>query len=311
MRHVSSLEEASPTRPSALAIGVFDGVHQGHQELIAKLVQYAHDQALTPVVLTFYPNPIEIIKGPQPNFYLTPPGYKAQLLSDLGVEVVITYPFNEDARQIRAAAFLDLLVDNLDVKALWVGRDFAMGYQREGNLKFLQEQATQRGYTVHVIEDVADFEGRISSSKIRQMLAEGNVNEAANLLGRCYRLSGLVLEGDKRGRTIGFPTANLDLSSSVVIPANGVYAAWALVDGHNIPSAVNIGVRPTLTDSNTSTVEAHLIDYSGDLYGKTIALEFVARLRDEQKFNGLEELVAQISADVDKAREILATILTG
>lgn len=304
MRHVSSLEEAQLTQPSVIAIGAFDGVHRGHQMLISEMIEYAHQNGLVPIVLTFYPHPEMVLRGPQPGFYLMNPDAKAEMLGRLGVEVVVTHAFNDQVRQMRAADFVRRLLDHLKMKALWVGADFAMGYQREGNIAFLQTQAQKYDFNLRVV-DLMDAGGeRVSSSRVRDVLAQGDVQEATRLLGHPYALKGQVVEGAKRGRTIGVPTANLAVSEEYAVPARGVYAAWAVAGGERNPSVVNIGVRPTFDGTPVQTIEAHILDYSGDLYGHDLTLEFISRLRDEMKFSGIEALIAQIHSDIEAARPL-------
>jgi riboflavin kinase/FMN adenylyltransferase len=308
LRHIRNLAEANLSRESVVTIGAFDGVHRGHQYLVGQLVEHACQTGRVPVVLTFFPLPKIVLSGPQPGLYLTLPDEKAALLGELGVELVVTHPFNEQVRHIHAADFVAALSDHLKMAALWVGEDFAMGYRREGDVAFLRRQAAVRGFTLRVV-DLMDAGGeRVSSSRVRAALADGDVAEAARLLGRPYRVAGEVVQGAGRGQTIGIPTANLSLDMRKAIPRVGVYAAHATPGGGGqaYPAVVNVGVRPTFDGSNTLTVEAHLLDFDGDLYGQTLSLDFVARLRDEKKFEGVDALAAQIRADVERGRRILA-----
>jgi riboflavin kinase/FMN adenylyltransferase len=307
LRHIRNLAEANLSRESVVTIGAFDGVHRGHQYLVGQLVEHARQTGRASVVLTFFPLPKIVLSGPQPGLYLTLPNEKATLLGELGVELVVTHPFNEQVRHTRTADFVTALSDHLKMAALWVGEDFAMGYRREGDVAFLRRQAEERGFTLRVV-DLMDAGGeRVSSSRVRTALADGDVAEAARLLGRPYRVTGEVVQGAGRGQTIGIPTANLSLDLRKAIPRGGVYAAHATTGsgGQAYPAVVNIGVRPTFDGSNTLTVEAHLLDFDGDLYGQTLSLDFVARLRDEKRFEGVDALVAQVRADVEQGRQIL------
>lgn len=306
MRHIRTLAEANLSRPSVVTIGAFDGVHRGHQHLVRQLVAQARRSRRVPVVLTFYPLPKLVLEGFRPGFYLSTPDEKAELLGHLGVELVVTHPFDEEVRHIRAGAFVQSLVNHLKMAELWVGEDFAMGYQREGNVDFLRQQADTHGFGLRVV-DLMDAGGeRVSSSRVRAALARGDVAEAARLLGRPYRLTGQVVPGAQRGKTLGIPTANLAILPERAVPARGVYAGRACTqDAASIPAVVNIGVRPTFDGTDTTTIEAHLLEFSGDLYGQTIMLDFVARLRDERQFGSAAELVAQIQADITQARGIL------
>ncbi len=304
MRHITSLQQAHLSRPSVVTVGVFDGVHRGHQHLLRRLVAHAAETGAIPVVLTFHPLPRLVLSGYEPGQYLTLPGDRAHLLGELGVELVITHPFDDTVRHIRAADFVDRLVEYLNMRALWVGEDFAMGYKREGNVAFLREQARQKGFDLRVVDLMDAGNERVSSTRIRTAVAAGDVLEAARLLGRPHFVFGEVVEGEKRGRAIGIPTANLAVPPDLAVPARGVYAAWAVIGSETHPSAVNIGIRPTFDGTSALTVEAHLLDFSGDLYGQQLYLHFLARLREEKKFDSVDALVAQIREDIGQAREL-------
>lgn len=306
MKHVYSIEEANLETPSLVTIGVFDGVHKGHQALIKKLVDKAHAQGQLAVVLTFFPHPDIVLRGLQGRYYLMSPEMRAKELTRLGVDCVVTHAFNEDVRQMRAADFVDRLVKYLKLESLWVGADFALGYQREGNVDFLTEKGKEKGFSVEVVELITDDSGEtaIKSSNARELLLEGKVGDVRDLLGRSYELIGEIVHGEKRGRTIGFPTANVDVWSEQIIPANGVYAGWATLGDESFMAVTNIGIRPTFEGQNV-TVEAHLLDFDRDIYGQTMQLTFETRLRSEMKFNGIQELIAQIGADAQAARDYL------
>lgn len=306
MRHITSLLDARLDRPSVVTIGAFDGVHRGHQHLVRELVEYAQQRDLAPVVLTFFPHPEMVLRGSRPGFYLTMPEAKARLLSELGVDLVVTHPFDEEVRRIRAADFVTNLLESLKMASLWVGADFAMGYQREGNVDFLRQQSEARGFELRVVDLMNAGGERVSSSRIREALAVSEVGEAARLLGRPHMVHGEVVRGEGRGRTIGIPTANLDIPRELAVPARGVYAGWVEFDDSRKAAVVNIGLRPTFDGSGAQTVEAHLLDFSGDLYGKTVRLYFTDWLRAEQKFSSIDALVAQIHLDIERARTLLS-----
>lgn len=306
MRHIRALSEANLESPAVVTIGVFDGVHRGHQRVIKRLLEAAEAAGAVSVVLTFYPDPELVIRGPQPRYYLTSPDEKARLFGELGVDLVVTHPFDDEVRHVRAAEFVDRLVKHLNMAELWVGEDFAMGYQREGDIAFLEAQAAEKGFVLRIV-DLMDAGGdKVSSSRIRQTLAAGDVEEAQYCLGRPFRVEGEVVVGDRRGQTIGVPTANVAVPDERAIPAHGVYAAWAWVGGQRVKAAVNVGVRPTFDGTRRTIVEAHLLDFDADLYGQTLTLGFVAHLRGEQRFDGVDALVTQIARDVEQARQILA-----
>jgi riboflavin kinase/FMN adenylyltransferase len=307
MQHVTSLEELELTRPGVVTIGAFDGVHRGHQALIRQMVAAAHGSDRQAIVLTFFPHPSVVLRGRRPSFYLSSTEEKAEYLAELGVDVTITHPFNLAVSQIRAGEFVDRLVTYAKLDELWCGSDFALGHNREGNVEFLQAQGRQRGFRVHVMEPVLIDGEVISSTRIRQTLRDGAVEQAARYLGRPFRVSGLVIEGAKRGRLLGIPTANLAVSDERAAPAVGVYACRATTPAWHGPAVVNIGFRPTFEGGEARpTTEAHLLDFSGDLYGRTVSLDFVARLRPEIKFPGVEALMAQILQDIVEARRLLA-----
>lgn len=306
MQHIHSLAEAQFVRPSVVTIGVFDGVHRGHQYLIQQLVAHAEATGQIPVVLTFYPHPQMVIRGFEPGFYLTLPDDRARLLGELGVELIVTHPFDDEVRHIRAADFVDRLREHLNMASLWVGEDFAMGYQREGNVAFLAEQGRQKGFELRVVDLMDAGDEHVSSTRIRNLLTAGDVRETARLLGRPHFVTGRVVEGARRGRTIGIPTANLDVPAELAVPARGVYAGWMTVDQAEYPAVTNVGLRPTFEGEATPTVEAHLLDFSGNLYGEHVRLNFVERLREEKKFDGVEALVAQIQEDIQRGRKLLA-----
>jgi len=305
MQHIHALEDANITGPSVVTIGVFDGVHLGHRYLISRLMAHAQAVGLTPIVLTFYPHPQAVLKGVEPGFYLTLPDDKARLLGELGIEWVITQPFDDRVRHIRAADYVDQLLEHLKMRSLWVGKDFALGYKREGTVDFLRDQGQQKGFELRAVDLMDAGDERVSSSRIRALIYAGQVEEAARLLARPHFVRGKVVTGEKRGRTIGFPTANLDVPLELAVPERGVYAGWSVVDGERLPAVTNIGLRPTFDAAVGTTVEAHLLDWSGDLYNREMQLSFTHRLRDEMKFAGVDQLVAQIDRDVEKARHLL------
>jgi riboflavin kinase/FMN adenylyltransferase len=301
------LLDAHLSQPTTLTIGVFDGVHRGHQHLISQLVAAARQRGHLAAVLTLFPHPDRVLRGQTGRYYLTTPDEKAALLGALGVDAVITHPFDDDVRQIRAASFIDLLRDHLDMRSLWVTADFALGYRREGNFEYLTAQGKEKGFEVVQIDLLQSEDHRqISSSGIREALLRGDLSAASAWLGRPYRLQGVVVHGDHRGRSIGFPTANLEVWDEQIVPANGVYACWAWLGQTRHRAVTNIGIRPTFGGADAIRVEAHLLDFDAEIYGRKLALDFVARLRDEKKFDGLEALVQQIGADAAHGRALLS-----
>ncbi len=304
MQHVYDLTAAQLEQPSLVTIGVFDGVHRGHQYLIRQLVEQAHHNDQQAVVLTFFPHPDVVLRGLEGRYYLTTPEERAEELGRLGVDVVITQTFDDAFRQISAADLLDQLLQGLHMRVLWVGSDFAMGYQRKGDVAFLQAQGAVKGFQTEVIDLIRRNGEAISSTAIRQALVAGNVEQANFWLGRGYALSGEVIHGDHRGRTIGFPTANLAVWEQQAIPANGVYAGWVELGDERFMAVTNIGVRPTFKGQEIR-VEAHLLDFDREIYGQNLRLSFETRLRAEKKFNNIQELIDQIGEDAQAGRDYL------
>jgi riboflavin kinase / FMN adenylyltransferase len=306
MLHYRSLEEV--TLPGSwLTVGVFDGVHRGHQQIIKKLVAGAHENELPAVLLTFDPHPAKVF-GRGDIKLLTLPGERARLLGEYGVDVVITHPFDMQVANTTAFDFMKRLNTRLGLERLVLGYDFALGKNREGNAARLTEIGSELGYSVETVSALGDESGVISSTEIRKLVTVGKVREAAGLMGHPYRLQGMVTHGDQRGKSIGFPTANLDYAREKVLPAGGIYACWAYLGAEKHMAAVNLGTNPTFTpDKRTLNVEAHLLDFDREIYGEVVLLEFAARLRDELKYDSVEALVRQIETDVEQTREILGT----
>lgn len=313
MIHAHSLAELAPDRPALITIGAFDGVHLGHQALIGRLVAEARRRNYRAVVITFFPHPSIVLRGPlrEPSFYITAPEEKASLFAALGVDATVTHPFSIEVSKITAAEFLEQLMRGLDFKEIWCGPDFAFGHNREGTVPWLIERGRSRGFAVRIVEPKTTGGGVISSSRVRQALADGDVELAAACLGRPFQLSGEVVEGSRRGRTIGIPTANLQFWEERAYPARGVYACRAWVGERAVNAVTNIGVRPTFEAKARPTVEAHLLDFDDDLYGQRLRLDFIARLRPEQKFSGVDALLAQIRRDIENARQILGSLEVG
>ena len=302
--HYHSLE-AAHLSDSWLTIGVFDGVHRGHQEIIRQLTAGAYANGAPAVVLTFAPHPAIVLAGRDIKS-LTTPDERAEILFSLGIDDVVSIQFTRELAEHSAEDFMADLKYHLGLKKLLIGYDFALGKGRAGNFERLTQIGMDLGYDVSAVEAIRLNGEIISSTLIRQQIAHGALAFAADKLGRYYSVAGPVIPGDGRGHTIGIPTANIDVPAEKVIPLNGVYACWGLVDGKRHRAVVNIGVRPTFTGGDViPRVEAHLLEYSSDLYGKTVTLEFIERLRGEQKFPSVDALVTQIRNDIEKAKELL------
>jgi riboflavin kinase/FMN adenylyltransferase len=304
MTHTYSLEELH-LQTSWLTIGVFDGVHRGHQQIVRQLTAGARQDDVPAVALTFWPHPARVLGGSQVKC-LTMPDERAELLLSFGVDTVVTHRFDAAVANLSALEFMARVKNHLGLRHLLIGYDFALGKGREGNAARLSEIGRELGYTVEVVGAVSDESGVISSTEIRKLVAVGDVAEAAKLLGHSYSLHGPVVRGDGRGRKIDFPTANIEYPADKLIPANGIYVGRARLGGAEYAAAVNVGVRPTFQDeADKPIVEAYLLDFDGDIYGQDLRLEFVARLRDELKFPSVQALVEQMHRDVAQTREML------
>ena len=292
---------------SVLTIGSFDGVHRGHQALIDMMVADARRLGVPAVVLTFFPHPSVVLRGRRPTFYIMTPDEKAGALADLGVDVVITQPFDLALARIAAADFLALLRRHLGFRSLWIGEDFSLGHRREGNRLFLEGAARRDGFELHALPPFRMGGEAVSSTRVREALRSGDVARAASYLGRPFALPGKVVRGAGRGRRLGFPTANLDFWDERAYPGVGVYACWVLAGGQRLAAVTNIGLRPTFEDdTQRPIIEAHLLDADLDLYDQEITLVFIERLRDERRFDGPEALREQITRDIGRARAMLA-----
>ena len=292
-----------------VTIGSFDGVHRGHQEVLDQLVSRAHAAGEMAVVVTFYPHPATVLRGLKRAYYLTTPEEKESLMAQAGVDTLVTLAFNRQMAAMPARAFMAEIHAHLGLKQLWVGYDFSLGRGREGDVSALRRLGQEFGYTVKEISPLTGRGEIISSSRIRAALSGGDVGQAAWLLGRSYRLQGEVISGDGRGRTIGIPTANLKMWELRLLPGKGVYACRAALGSQRYAAVVNIGVRPTFeSEPVAGRIEAHLLDVDQDLYGQTLELEFLARLRDEHRFSSPEALVSQIRSDIAQTREIVTQV---
>jgi riboflavin kinase / FMN adenylyltransferase len=308
MQHFWAIEGVQ-LNDSWVTIGSFDGVHRGHQKIVSQLTAGAHAVGAPAVVLTFYPHPSFVLGKRSGPYYLTTPEERASLLGELGADFVITHPFTRDFAALTAREFIERLHSRMGFSKLLVGYDFALGRGREGDVAKLRELGKEYGYTVDVFSPVEEDGQVISSSQIRQLLLEGEADQAASLLGRPYRTAGWVGQGDKRGRRLGIPTANLEVWEQMVVPKPGVYACRALFRGKQYQAVTNVGLRPTIGDEITAPrIEAHLLDFDDDIYDQTLRLDFVQRLRDEQRFPDLEALVAQIHRDIAAARRIFSAV---
>jgi riboflavin kinase / FMN adenylyltransferase len=307
MRGYRSLSDVPPASAGrAVALGTFDGVHLGHRRVIGSAVERARERGLVAAVVTFDPHPLRVLRPEEPTRLLTTTERKIDLVAELGVDEVIAIPFTADFSRQSAEEFCErVLARTLDARSVSVGANFRFGHGAAGDAALLSSRPE---FDADVVELVQRGEESISSSRIRDLLADGDVARAAELLGAPYTLTGPVVEGDRRGRELGVPTANIEPPAEVVVPGAGIYAAMGATGDERTPAAVSIGVRPTFESDGEMRVEVHLIDFEGDLYGRTLKLAFLERLRDEVRFDSAEELVDQMRRDVDQARAVAATV---
>lgn len=293
-----------PFSRTVVTVGNFDGVHLGHRAILARVCQRARELDCQPVAFTFDPHPAKVLH-PESNLrLLTTPPQKIALLEGAGVAVVVQ-PFNREFAAIPARDFVrEYFVRRLQVREVVVGHDYRFGYRREGTIALLKEMGQALGFSVQVVWAVEVDDAVVSSSLIRAMLKLGNVREANRLLGRTYGVTGRVVAGKGRGaKLLGVPTANLAPENDL-LPASGIYAVWVTKGRERLPGVANIGTCPTF-DNQDLSLEVHLMDFNGDLYGELLKVEFVSRLREERRFSSIEELAAQIRADIAQGREVL------
>ena len=304
MRIEQELEEAHIERDSVLTIGVFDGVHRGHQHLIGKVLSAAQAKGHSAGVVTFRNHPDSVLN---PNFqpqYITSIAERIRLIEETGVDFVVPVSFDTEVAGLRARRFAELLRGRLRMRELVVGPDFAMGVKREGDMETLTSLGEELGFTVSAVEMLSEGGDAVHSTSIRKELAAGNVRGVSNKLGRNFAIIGKVVEGEQLGRTLGFPTANIEVGPKMAVPGNGIYATLAYVDGERHMAATSIGTRPTF-DGQGRTIEAFLLGFDRNLYNRQLRLEFVQRLRDELRFDSVDALMEQMELDVEQTRRLL------
>jgi riboflavin kinase/FMN adenylyltransferase len=298
------LSGVTPQGKTLLAIGVFDGVHAGHRHLLTQLQQQAAEVNLLSGVVTFSPHPQSVLDPAGELPWLSDLDDRVTVLQQLGLDIVIVLTFTPKLAQLSAGDFMSLLKKYLKMQGIVVGPDFVLGRGGEGDISLLRTLGDEMGFTVDVVPPFT-IEGEVvSSTLIRQALARGDMGRVEKLMGRRFYLRGKVITSDKRGRLLGFPTANLDMKPQQALPGNGIYATITQVNGEYLPSATNIGTRPTFGDGERM-VETYMLNYKGDLYGKQITLQFVTKVRDEQRFPSADELIIQMKKDVQEVDAIL------
>jgi len=310
MRSIESLRIPEPLRKSnigsAVTIGVFDGLHRGHMQLIRTLIDVSAE--LQSIVVTFTKHPLSVLDSSFAPKYLCSVEDRLSILNEVGVDAVLPLDFDEEIATLEAEAFVQLLCKNLNLKNLVAGPGFALGHKRQGNLQILKQLGVKYGFAVTDVLPISEPSGLITSTRIRDALNNGFVQKAADLLGRNFMLKGKVVKGDGIGHTLGFPTANILSEKNIIIPNDGIYATWAYInDGistRKMKSATSIGVRPTF-GKEIRTVESYILDYEEDLYGQSMTLEFIDKIRDEIRYESINLLTDQMHVDVRDIRKIL------
>lgn len=298
------LARFSPQKDTILTVGVFDGVHLGHKHLISQLVVKAEQESLLSGVVTFWQHPQEVLYPAIKLPFLTDLAQREKLLQNEGVDIVVPLTFTTETARLSAHDFIGLLIRHLRMRGMVIGPDFALGRGREGNADALGKLGREQGFSVTVVPPVVIDGEVVSSTAIRKALADGDVRKVRRLAGRSFSLRGRVVAGTGRGVALGFPTANLGIDPDQALPVDGVYAGWADVEDKILPAMINIGTNPTFGDKRRA-VEVYIVDYQGKLYGREIQVEFVERLREERRFNSVEELKKQIAEDVARGIAVL------
>jgi len=300
------LARFTPEKDSVLTIGVFDGVHLGHKQLITELTKQANHEKLLSGVVTFRQHPEDVLSAGKKLPFLTDIVTRISLLRDAGADFVVPLTFSPELAGMDAKTFIALLQKHLKMRGLIIGPDFALGKGRKGNIESLTNLGKKTGFSVTVVPPLKINGEVVSSTAIRQAMAEGNMEKYRTLTGRSFSLHGKVISGAGRGEGLGFPTANLDIKKGQAIPPDGVYCGVAHINGSVFQTMTNIGRNPTFGD-NERTVESFILNYQGDLYGHNLTVDFVSRLRDEKKFSSIDELKKQVADDVKRGQAILNT----
>jgi riboflavin kinase/FMN adenylyltransferase len=305
MHVYTALDQVNITTPTVVTIGKFNGMHVGHRYLLEQVVQRARAVDGSSMALTFDPHPSFVLHPQYERVYLAPEHERQDLIADAGIEHLLVLPFDQELAGWTAQAFMQRLCDRVHLRELMVGPEFRLGHRAHGTIDVLRQIGTELDFVVRTIEPLQIGGARVSATRVRELVQAGDVDQVPALLGRAFAVEGPVVSGDRRGRTIGFPTANVAVDGQHVLPTDGVYACRVtLPNGETHPAVTNVGVRPTF-GLLQRTIEAHLLDWSGDLYDQVIRVAFIARVRGEQKFSGIDALKEQIGQDVQRAREVL------
>ena len=303
-------DELKSFNNAVITIGTFDGVHLGHLTILQQVVAHAKELGGESIVLTFEPHPRKLLFPDQPIKIITPLEEKIKLITQAGIDHVFVVPFTHSFAALSAEAYIkDFLVKHLQPKGIVIGYDHQFGHDRAGNIKLLQAYESELGFKVYEIPAKQIEDAAVSSTKIRNALTAGHVNDANKMLGRRYRLTGSVVSGAQLGRTLGFPTANIKpADAEQIIPGNGVYAIQAIIAGDAYNGMMNIGIRPTVSNELSLHIEAHVFDFNRDIYNQSIEIVFTERLRDEQRFPSLDALKAQLNTDAVNAKKALGIL---
>lgn len=305
MRVIFDPQEPIDSATSA-TIGIFDGVHIGHREVIKLVREEANKKSLSSCIITFHPHPQKVLRGSDIPL-IVPFRERLKLFEKEGVDIAVCYNFTKDFAQVSAKDFVrDMLVERLHIKSIFVGPDFYFGRKREGTTELLENMGRIYNFETKIVQPVSVDDEVISSTAIRKLIEDGMVKKAARFLGYNFYTSGKVKQGERRGRLLGFPTANLDTDWEL-LPKKGVYVTWTDLDEGRFRSITNVGIRPTF-DASQLLIETHIFDFSGDIYGKSMRVEFVERLRDEKRFESVDSLIAEISRDVERAKELFENL---
>jgi riboflavin kinase/FMN adenylyltransferase len=307
---IRTLSDAHLTRPAVITIGSFDGVHRGHADLLETVIVHAQARNAASIVVTLNPHPRLVLRPDAPMQLLSTLDEKLELLSQQGLDYVVVFPFSLEQSKLRAREFVELLHNHLNLVELVCGPNFALGYKREGTLPVLKELGQEFGFTVTVVSPREFENGIISSTRVRELVAEGHMGQAAGMLGRYPMLRGVVVHGDHRGRELGYPTANLEVPDKKLIPANGIYAVRVRLGNEWLDGAASIGIRPTF-GGGKRLVEIFILDFTRWIYGEELEVYFIERLRDEEKFDNIQALLDQMALDVVNARAILGRLNAG
>lgn len=304
MKIVTSIRDL-PDESIAITIGNFDGVHRGHQAMLSSIIDQCRQNQYKLVVITFRPHPVQILR-PRENFLINSYKERSELLSQMGVDYLIEIPFTRDLSTLLPEDFLDKFVMTPSLQKIFIGHDFAFGAQKKGDADFIASYSKSKQIDYQLMNEYSSESLKYSSTSVRNFLNDGDVVRASEILGRNFYVSGRIVKGAGRGKTIGFPTANISYDEARIIPQRGVYVTKTHYRDQLYYSVSNIGHNPTFSQRDELSVETYILDFDQDIYGEEIKVEFIKRLRDERKFSSVNDLIVQIRKDVEQAREIFS-----